>query len=354
MACSKQYSVTYEKIHTLVLYFRWMQEQELDVFSITSSFKGFGKSSTILQLCRKYIQLFGLTCQDCKHEFFYTGKAIVDGKNGFSSVDELHENCPKCGSSAVKRTSRFNIDRYLAWDNEDLKEKIYTELPKYSPIMVDEGVRLFMGEDWNKTESKQLKKLVAQMRTKGFIVLTNIPKFKWIEGKYRNDMTSFWIRVLKRGLNLVLEPDLGETDDPWHLKEFEYLLGSYSYRTSTQELIDKAEKLKRRHPCVIDYFFVPKVPDEIYAEYQKSRDKKAFAREVDVVDEKEMGKIVVYNMLNNYDLFFEAIEKTRDKKPTVKLLSESLFFNPNTGESIITFSTVANWNREMSKKVKVV
>ena len=112
--------------------------------------------------------------------------------------------------------------------------------------------------------------------------------------------------------------------------------------------------MKRRHPCVIDYFFVPKVPDDIYAEYQRSRDKKAFQKEVDVVDEKELGKIVVYNMLNNYDLFMAAIEKTRDKKPTVKLLSESLFFNPNNGDPIITFSTVANWNREMNRKIKVV
>lgn len=344
--------MTYEKQKNFIYYMRWMQENDLDCLVITSAPKGFGKSSSIIQIGRGYIEEFGLRCLDCNKTWIYTGQALEKDKDGFKVKDNLHEPCPKCNSSNIGKQTRLDFMKHLAYDNDEIREVIY-EIDPYSPILADEGVRFLMGEDWMTTESKTLKKLFAQMRTKHLIVLANIPKFAWIDKKYRNVMASFWVRILKRGLAVLMQPDLGETDDPWHLKEFEQMLGSYFYFTPDEALIKKVERMKSRHPCVFDYFNFPPVPEDIYKEYLTARNRKVFERrnQEDKIDQKELAKICSWNIVNRWPEIQGAIKISRFDRPTFKLMEEFMFKDPKTEEKIIGYTTIRNWINEIDKIV---
>jgi len=340
--------MSYEKIKNFVIYCRWMQENDLDVLSITSSAKGFGKSSFIIQVGRIYMLTFGLKCNKCNHEWVYTGKALLS-KNKIK--ENFHEPCPKCKSEFISKVKKFDFMKYLAYDNDEVMDKIY-DLPSYSPILPDEGVRFMMGEDWAKSESKALKKLFAQMRTKHLLIFTNIPKFRWLDSKYRNDMATFWVRILKRGMAVLLHPDLGESDDPWHIKKFQDYLGHYNYWTSKDEIDRRVNKLMK-HPCVFDFFMIPKVPDDIYKEYLIARDKKAFERKNDtvIIDQKMAAKVAAYNMLNNWEEILDNIKKSRKKKPTLQILEQSVFKNPKNNDLLVKYQTLSTWTKEIKRLV---
>lgn len=340
--------MSYEKLNTFVVYCRWMQEQDLDVLCVVSSFKGFGKSSFIIQVARRYVELFGLTCNACSHDWIFTGKALR-GKDVVEA--NIREPCPKCKGVDVKKRI-FDFKNFLAYDNEDVKEMIH-ENPPYSPLLADEGARFMMGEDWMKYESKSMKKLFAQMRTKHMLVFANIPKFTWLDKKYRNDMTTFWVRIIKRGIAVLLHPDLGETDDPWHMKDLQKKLGSYNYFTSESEIMRRIQKLMK-HPCAFDYFKIPPVPKEIYQKYLEARDKKAFERNKadDQIDHKTVGKLAAYNLVNRWDELAGAAKMSKKKRPTLKMLEAFVFSNPNTGEGVVKYATLSNWIADIKRLVK--
>lgn len=346
--------MSYDKLNQLVMYLRKFQESDLDVLIITSSPKGFGKSSLIMQVARRYIDVFGLICADCHHEWVYEGKVVTGSSyNKVTIKAKIKESCPKCKSDNTHNVKKFNFMRYLAYDNDEVKEKVF-DLPGHSPILCDEGVRFMMGEDWNTWESKILKKLFAQMRTKHMLVLANIPQFRWVDRKYRDDMCTFWIRILKRGLALLFQPDLGENKDPWHLKELESFLGSYHYFTSESMLLKKAQKIIARHPCAFDFFKVPPVPEDIYREYLKARNAKAFQRSRldNNIDQRDVGKIVAWNLMHKWQQIEGAIKAGRFDKPTLQLLEKFMFCDPKTEDPVVRYTTIRNWIKEIDRVVK--
>lgn len=347
--------MTYEKLTQFVLYCRAMQEADLDALCVTSSPKGFGKSSFMIQMGRYYMKIFGLVCNNCRHEWVYTGKALIPGKYGEIKIkDNLFQPCPKCHSGNIRKVDELDFMKYLAYDNDDVRDLIY-DLPDYCPILPDEGVRFLMGEDWMLTESKMMKKLFAQMRTKHRLLFTNIPKFKWLDSKYRNDMTTFWVRILNRGLALLLQPDLGENDDPWHMKELQKMLKDYFYFTKREDLIERAELLVKKHPCVFDYFMIPKVPEPIYNRYLLARDAKVFEKESKEIqlDQKEIAKIAAWNISNNWEKIAGAVKmQSRFGKPTLKMLESFVFNHPKTDEPIVRYTTIRNWLQTVDKVMK--
>lgn len=337
--------MSYEKLDDFVLATRWMQEQDLDVVNGWSSHKGFGKSSGIIQYDIRYIGKFGLTCVRCGHDFVFTGEAIREGGRGIRVVKEIDQRCPRCDKETKKTTGMFNFKKYLAYDNDEVREMIYT-LDPYSPIHADEGVRFMMGEDWMKSENKEMKKLFAQMRTKRFSVNVAIPKFKWLDTKYREDMTTFWIRIIRRGTAVVLMPDLGESDDVWHLKEFQKYLGHINYFTPLSVIQQRLDKLMSKHPCVHDIISIPPVPAPIYAKYKEMRDLKAFERKgEEQIDLKLAAKVASYNLMQDWDELKAAVEKSKLKRPTHSILRDFVFKNPNSGEPLCSSATVRRYHK---------
>lgn len=345
--------MSYDKIKAFVYYIRGMQEAELDSLCIISSPKGFGKSTGAIQISRTYIKEFGLTCNSCEEEWVYTGNIVncINYTENQKSKD-FSEPCPYCNSKDVKRTKELNFTKYLAYDNEDVYNLIH-EIKPFSPIIPDEGVRFMMSEDWNVKENKQMKKLFAQMRTKRLLVFANIPKFEWVDKKYRNDMATFWIRILKRGFALLLQPDLGEKDDPWDIKLFKETLGSYFYFTDSKVIEHRAERLKGKHPCVFDYFYIPPLPKDIYAEYQKVRDQKVFEKQKqeETFTDKELSKLVLYNLANNPEALLDLIRNSSKKGISLEKIRLAFFIHPVTKKPLISNSAFAIHHKEVKELV---
>lgn len=347
--------MSYEKLKDFCLYVRAIQETDLDALIITTAPKGFGKSSFIIQAARVYSRLFAVACSDCGHEFIYTNKCIVPGEYGHLAIrgKNLTEPCTNCGSINVYKPKKFNFRKYLAYDADEVKEIIYN-VPDYSPILPDEGVNFLMAEDWNRAENKEMKKLFAVMRTKHLIVLTNIQKFRWSDRKFKDDMCTFWIRILMRSLAIMMQPDLGESQDPWDMPLFEKLLGRYFYLTPPEEIRARAQKIIDKHPCAFDYLSIPKVPEAIYQEYLAVRNEKAFARknqELDI-DQKELAKIMAHNLVNRWEEIQGAVKMSRFGKPTYKILEQFIFSDPVTGDCIQKHSMIGNYINEVERIVR--
>ena len=367
--------MSYKKVKKFVYQLRFLQEQDLDVLAICSSPKGFGKSSFIIICSLEYMKRFGLICFDCRHEWVYTGVIMSKIKNkdteneyavrrSENEVDlfcsELTQHakvCPKCQSANIRKTKRFNFMNYLAYDNEEVMKMVYTNEP-YTPLLADEGVRFMMAEDWGRSESKDMKKLFAQMRTKHLVVFTNIPKFTWLDRKYKDDMASCWIRILKREIALLMFPDLSEVPDTWHFKELMKMMGSYNIFTRESDIIKIAEKIKNKHPCGFDWFRFPKVPDTIYKDYLIARDKKAFENKLEknkVIDQKIVGKVILYNLYTNWHDIKLTTDKINMRKGKFILpkdyIANLLCKNPQTGEILLSAAGIQKWIKEIKDKI---
>src|SRR3990167_6521052 len=98
----------------------------------------------------------------------------------------------------------FRIGEVVAYSNEDVREKLAT-LPKFGGFMADEAARFAMGEDWMKSDNKELKKLLAQCRKPNNLIgLLNIPQLTWLDNKYISGLVNVWIWVVARGVAVIL------------------------------------------------------------------------------------------------------------------------------------------------------
>lgn len=337
-----------QKISKVPLFYRYNQEQDNDNLVIISSHKGFGKSNLSFYEAFDYLRMFGCKCKDCKYTWAYTGKVM----HNLNLLKDAFDTCKLCGKRIKvgldwKDFTKEDVWKYIAYST-DIFDKI-NKLEPFSPIVADEGVNFAMGEDWMLGENKRIKRLFAQCRTKHLTIFINIPKFSWVQKKYRDDMATAWLRILVRGLTLMLIPDLGEGKDAWHLDEFDKLLGSYNIMTSKEELQAKAHKLKSKHPCYYDHFFVPKVPDRIYELYLQIRDYFVYSQK-ESISKGELYKLMCYNLRYRWK---ELKDSSKGRRfPSGRIIADNILYNPITKKTEITEGTVKNVITEMRKRFK--
>lgn len=350
--------MTYEKISNISLLFRKRQENNKDVLVISTGEKGDGKSNYIMQQARDYILKFGLVCSDCGYEFIYTGRCLKPSRSGLLDMSAIRtQDCPKCQSSNTKRSTSFDFNTWMGYDAEEVEAKIHS-LPKFAPLLSDELARYALSMNWNSGESKNMKKLLMQCRTKNLVLMGNLPDFVNLDKTYRN-MADYWVRILQRDNNsalaLFLKRSKGEHADKFHIKQFQELLGDYFEDTSMLEVERIADAMIRKHPCVEDSFKIPPLPKDLYADYERYRDSKVFAKEEKdlILDERIISKIFVYNLLENWETFSKAIKEGRYERPTLKMLEDYLARNPVTGHILVRYTTIRNWQKEIEGIVRV-
>lgn len=306
--------MTYENIRKLVRLCRKIQEvDDADVFFAVSGRKSSGKSSFGIQFSKDYVQ------------------------------DYFGENC-------------FNIRKYFCYNNKQVDEKIHT-LPKYAPIIGDEAIRFAWSREWNKAENKDLVKFSTQVREKHHILFLNIPKIVWIDKAYREGLVSLWAWIhstiengTKKSYAIVFEPDenQGQTDS-WHLKKF--INEGKEYRIGRSTDIEKIYKLVRNHPCFMDIFQFPKVPDDIYKEYQELKVFYAMEKGQEYTDQRQMGKVMSYNLMRNWDDFQKSISQGRFTRPTYRIIADMLTREPDSKKPLVQHTTIRNWVHEMASKI---
>jgi hypothetical protein len=291
-----------------------------------------------------YLCIFGLKCKECGYVWVSQNQFK---KLSFMVPNNYTENCKVCGTKTNigikwKDYNIKDIYKYMGFSS-DIFDKA-TNLEPYSPLILDESVNFAMGEDWMHSKNKVIKRLFTQFRTKHLIIFMNIPKFSWLQSKYRDDLATAWFRIVKRNLCLMLVPDLGEGQDSYHLKDFEDMLGSYTYSTSTNILLQRVKKLRSKHPCLYDYFYVPKVPKKFYKEYLKLRDYFVYKRE-DADKENNLHKLILFNLKYRWMSFRQACRSL--KHPSATLIADILTYDPSRKTSLCSKKQVYDYIKSM-------
>ncbi len=252
----------------------------------------------------------------------------------------------------------FDINKYMAFNNDDVMERIHS-LPMYSPLIGDEAIRFLWSREWNRAENKELAKLTTQIRTKKLIFFMNIPKLAWIDSMFREGMLDIWIWVHatftdkgKESHALVFEPDDNQGQgDSWHMD----VLRKYSKRKRERigrfTSIDRVYKMIQNHPCFVDTFRFPKVPQDLYERYLAIRNERAFERAGEYANQKDVAKVMSYNLKYNWDKITEAVNSSKFKIPTNKLISDILTHDPTREKVMVSEGIMRKWISDVDKVI---
>ena len=166
---------------------------------------------------------------------------------------------------------KFDPARHIAYNNADLMNKI-DQLNKFEPIIADEAIRFVSSEDWAKKENKDLKKRLAQVRTKHLLYILCFPlKIYKVEKTYLENYVNYWLDLYGRGVGAIYVRDKNPVQDSWRQKEFS-LVGSYSEFTNSQKILERLKK----HPNFWIQVKIPRPPRWLYEKYLKVREKNVY------------------------------------------------------------------------------
>ena len=204
----------------------WRNVANYDSMVLISSEKGTGKSSAAIMLAREWCKIIGI---------------------------------------------RFDPKRHIAYNNSDVMTKI-DMLNPFEPLIADEAIRFASSEDWNKKENKDLKKKLAQIRTKHlFFVLCFPLKVYKVDKSYMQSFVNYWIDLFGRGVGACYVKDKNPIHDSWRMKEFQHI-GSYNEFTK----LSMIEKSLKKHPNFWQIIKFPKPPKWLYDRYLAVRESNVY------------------------------------------------------------------------------
>lgn len=310
----------YKGIEKCVDFFRGIQIKfDSDLIIATTGMRGSGKSS------------FGVQCSR-----IYTKKYL----GGEFQISDLN--------------------KFIAYNNDEVFEKIYT-LDEYHPLMGDEAIRFIWSRDWNRSPNKEIIRLTTQIRTKKLLFFLNIPKITWMDSSFREAMIDIWVWTWttlneqgeKECYAFVFQRDENQGQgDSWHLDKLRELqkrkkksiIGKFTD-------VDRILKLVKNHPCYFDAFKFPPLPKEMYEAYQKIRDERAFEKSSEYVNQKEVGKIMSYNLKYKWQELLARVAQGKFKVPTSRIISEVVLKNPQDSNLMVNHVSVNNWINEIKSKL---
>jgi len=169
----------------------------------------------------------------------------------------------------------FDPEKNIAYNNNDVSNKI-DELAPFSALICDEAVRFALSSEWAKKEHRELRKKLAQVRTKHFLFILCFPlKVYKLESTYLQSYVNYWVDLYARGRSVIYIKNANPTQDGWALKEFDKVVGSYNEFTSEEQIKQKLMK----HPNYWQMMKIPKVPEHVYEKYMKTRERNVYDSE---------------------------------------------------------------------------
>lgn len=342
---------------------------------MVSGSKGLGKSTSSIYLGRRYNQLFSYVCPHCKrvgYKNFYAQKKI-DNKIQFyipeylsngradilcdfeyeldvkTGVKSIVNGCGKTFKWKDRKPVAWKAGTFIAYDNSDVMDKVFG-LPKMSPIIFDEAFQMAAGMNHNKSESKDLKQVFNVMRPKRFLMFFCIPEMTWVDSKYREGFSSFWLRMIERGVGVLFEKDKSDVPDHYHLKEVAKATGTIKYFTP----MDKIKKNLQKIPTFFAMLDIPDLPESVYNDYEMVRNAVNLQRQVEEreLSNKDMAKIAAWNIMNEWDRIKVAVNKTKENRITYDVMLREVFTNPVDRKSMVSEPTLRNWLRGVDDFVK--
>jgi len=136
----------------------------------------------------------------------------------------------------------------------------------------DEAIRFASSADWAKKENKELKKKLAQVRTKHLLYVLCFPlKIDKVEKNYLESFVNYWIDLFARGVGAMYVKDRNPVNESWRMRDFKGM-GSYNEFTSSA----RVEKILKKHPNFWKVIKFPKPPKWLYDRYLKVREKNIY------------------------------------------------------------------------------
>ena len=159
---------------------------------------------------------------------------------------------------------------------EETKEKIYS-LPKFSPLIADEAIKIMYKLNWSGKLSKYLNTIYGLCRKENKISILCMPRITDFTEYFRNHRIRIWIHIIdpinnqKRYGHAILMTRSWNpiTQDPWGLKSFERNMEKERRRRrmdSEYSLDDKIDMFSRL-PTFIDVIKFGWLDDKIWDEY---------------------------------------------------------------------------------------
>ena len=168
----------------------------------------------------------------------------------------------------------FSPRHHIAYSNQQLQERI-DNLARFSPCIADEAVNFASAAEWAKVENRELRKKLAQVRTRHlFFILCWPMKVAKIEKSYLDSFVNYWIHIIRRGVGVIFVPDLNPVTDAWRLNLFKDI-GGFTEFTG----LDKVKKKLMGHPNFWYMITAPKPSEAFYRKYLVTREKNVYNTE---------------------------------------------------------------------------
>lgn len=241
----------YKVFKYFVRYCLYRNLANFDTMLLISSDKGMGKSSFAIMLSREWCNLLGIN---------------------------------------------FSSKNHMAYSNAQVTERI-NNLPVFSPLVCDEAVNFASASEWAKLENRELKKKIAQVRTRHlFFILCWPMKVNKIEKTYLDSFVNYWIHIIKRGTGAIFVKDINPVTDSWRLTLFKDI-GGFTEFTG----IDKIKKKLSTHPNFWYIITAPKPSEEFYKRYLVIREKNVYNGEgvLSNMSRQDIHKAVLIKVLQD-------------------------------------------------------
>ena len=122
------------------------------------------------------------------------------------------------------------------------------------------------------SENKELKKKLAQVRTKHLFFILCFPmKIYKVEKNFLEAFTNYWVDLYARGKGVIYVKDKNPVNDSWRLKDFK-LVGSFNEFTSPDNVL----KHMKKHPNFWMAIKAPKPPKWLYDRYLVVRERNVY------------------------------------------------------------------------------
>jgi hypothetical protein len=147
-------------------------------------------------------------------------------------------------------------------------------VPRYHNFILDNGVIAHncLSEEWASVENRELRKKLAQIRTKHFLFILCFPmKINKVQKTYLESFVNYWISIFYRGTGAIFIRDMNPAFDAWRIKDFADI-GSYNEFTPREVIMKKLEK----HPNFWKMLSIPPLPAKVYEKYLKVREKNVY------------------------------------------------------------------------------
>lgn len=171
------------------------------------------------------------------HNFIANGFIVSNTGKSSAAIMIAREWCRLIGI-------KFDAKKHIAYNNSDVMTKIDT-LPKFSPIICDEAVRFAAASDWARRENKDLKKKLAQVRTKHMLYILCFPlKINKLEKNYLESFTNYWCVRGDTKVNI----DYNGVEKQVNI---EHLVGKRNFMIKTYNKKKDVFEFKKARECIL-------------------------------------------------------------------------------------------------------